>query len=91
MIQRNIIIFEFNSLYQILNEINDYLMFNIMNQNQKNIEQVNLNNSIVLTKLKYKEFLLIMSNTYYKQKNKPTTIIIKSKIKFGAGGRISLL
>ena len=58
MIQRNIIIFEFNSLYQILNEINDYLMFNIMNQNQKNIEQVNLNNSIVLTKLKYKEFLL---------------------------------
>ena len=36
MIQRNIIIFEFNSLYQILNEINDYLMFNIMNQNQKN-------------------------------------------------------
>ena len=58
MIQRNIIIFEFNSLYQILSEINDYLMFNIMNQNQKNIEQVNLNNSIVLTKLKYKEFLL---------------------------------
>ena len=39
MIQRNIIIFEFNSLYQILNEINDYLMFNIMNQNQENIEE----------------------------------------------------
>ena len=58
MIQRNIIIFEFNSLYQILNEINDYLMFNIMNQNQKNIEQANLNNSIILTKFQYKDFLL---------------------------------
>ena len=58
MIQRNIIIFEFNSLYQILNEINDYLMFNIMNQNQKNIEQANLNNSIILTRFQYKDFLL---------------------------------
>ena len=58
MIQRNIIIFEFNSLYQILNEINDYLMFNIMSQNQKNIEQANLNNSIILTKFQYKDFLL---------------------------------
>ena len=58
MIQRNIIIFEFNSLYQILSEINDYLMFNIMNQNQKNIEQANLNNSIILTKFQYKDFLL---------------------------------
>ena len=58
MIQRNIIIFEFNSLYQILNEINDYLMFNIMNQNQENIEQADLNNSIILTKFQYKDFLL---------------------------------
>ena len=58
MIQRNIIIFEFNSLYQILNEINDYLMFNIMNQNQKNIEQANLNSAIILTKFQYKDFLL---------------------------------
>jgi len=58
MIQRNIVIFEFNSLYQILNEINDYLMFNIMNQNQENIEQADLNNSIILTKFQYKDFLL---------------------------------
>ena len=58
MIQRNIVIFDFNSLYQILNEINDYLMFNIMNQNQENIEQADLNNSIILTKFQYKDFLL---------------------------------
>ena len=58
MIQRNIIIFEFNSLYQILNEINDYLMFNIMNQNQENIEEANLNNAIILAKFQSKDFLL---------------------------------
>tara|TARA_Y100001970_G_scaffold288920_1_gene417718 strand:- start:493 stop:1119 length:627 start_codon:yes stop_codon:yes gene_type:complete len=58
MIQRNIIIYEFNSLYQILNEINDYLMFNIMNQNQENIEEANLNNAIILAKFQSKDFLL---------------------------------
>ena len=58
MIQRNIVIFEFNSLYQILNEINDYLMFNIMNQNQENIEEANLNNAIILAKFQSKDFLL---------------------------------
>ena len=47
MIKRNIIIFEFNSLYQILNEINDYLMFEINNRNQKNIEQANLLNNAI--------------------------------------------
>ena len=58
MIQRNIIIFEFNSLYQILNEINDYLMFNIINQSQQNLDQNSLNNEIILTKFQYKDFLL---------------------------------
>ena len=58
MIKRNIIIFKFNSLYQILNEINDYLFFEINNHNQKNIKEANLNNAIILTKFQYKDFLL---------------------------------
>ena len=58
MVKNNIIIFEFNSLYQILNEINDYLMFNIINQNQQSLDQNSLNNEIILTKFQYKDFLL---------------------------------
>ncbi len=57
MIKRNIIIFEFNSLYQILNEINDYLKFEINNHTKKSIDNIKVNNSIILTKLNNKDFL----------------------------------
>ena len=38
MIKRNIIIFEFDSLYQILSEINDFLMLKINSHSQKSID-----------------------------------------------------
>jgi len=56
MVKNNIIIFEFNSLYQILFEIRDHFSFEINNYNIKNIEKANLRNSIILSKITHKDF-----------------------------------
>jgi len=59
MFKHNIIITEFNSLYQILFEINDYLKFNLNKTNLKDINKVDLSRSIILSKFIYKDELIL--------------------------------
>jgi len=58
MFKHNIIITEFNALYQILFEINDYLKFNLNKTNLKDINKVDLASSIILSKFIYKDELI---------------------------------
>ena len=58
MFKHNIIIFEFNPLYILLNEIKDYFMFNLHNYSFKDFNKMNLENSIILSKVIHKEYLL---------------------------------
>ena len=58
MFKRNIIITEFNALYQILFEINDYSKFNLNKTNLKDINKVDLTSSIILSKFIYKDQLM---------------------------------
>jgi hypothetical protein len=58
MFKRNIIITEFNELYQILFEINDYLKFNLSKIYLKDINKTDLTNSILLSKYIYKDELI---------------------------------
>jgi len=58
MIKHNIIITEFDTLYQILFELNDYLKFNLNKVNLKDINRVNITNSIIFSKFCYKNELL---------------------------------
>ena len=57
MFKHNIIITEFNSLYQILFEINDYLKFNLKKISLNDIDKINLTDSIILTKFNFKNQL----------------------------------
>ena len=59
MFKHNIIITEFNALYQILFEINDYLKFNLNKTNLKDINKVDLSRSIILSKFIYKDELIL--------------------------------
>ena len=59
MFKHNIIIIEFNMLYQILFEINDYLKFNLSKTNLKDIDNIDLKSSIILSKYVYKDELII--------------------------------
>jgi DNA-binding response OmpR family regulator len=58
MIKHNIFILEFNSLYQILNEINDYFSFELININLSKLDNLNLSNSIILSKINNKDYLI---------------------------------
>ena len=59
MFKHNIIITEFNALYQILFEINDYSKFNLNKTNLKDINKVDLTSSIILSKFIYKDELIL--------------------------------
>ena len=69
MFKHNIIITEFNALYQILFEINDYSKFNLNKTNLKDINKVDLTSSIILSKFIYKDELIL------KKKINPNKII----------------
>jgi hypothetical protein len=58
MFKHNIIITEFNALYQILFEINDYSKFNLNKTNLKDINKADLTDSIILSKFIYKDELI---------------------------------
>ena len=58
MFKYNIIVTEFNLLYQILFEINDYLKFNLSKTNLKDINKIDISNSIILSKFIYKDELI---------------------------------
>ena len=75
MFKHNIIITEFNTLYQILFEINDYLKFNLSKTNLKDIDNIDLKSSIILSKYVYKDELII------KKKIDPSKIIFFSENK----------
>ena len=69
MFKHNIIITEFNALYQILFEINDYSKFNLSKTKLKDINKVDLTSSIILSKFIYKNELI------FKKKINPNKII----------------
>ena len=58
MIKHNIIVIEFKSLYQILSEIKDNFFFDIKNYSLKNINEVNLSSSLILSKFTNKDHLV---------------------------------
>ena len=58
MFKYSIIVTEFNPLYQILFEINDYLKFNLSKASLKNINKVDLTSSIILSKFTHKDELI---------------------------------
>jgi hypothetical protein len=58
MFKHNIIITEFNELYQILFEINNYLKFNLKKSSLKDIDKIDLTSSVILSKFIYKDQLI---------------------------------
>ena len=69
MFKHNIIITEFDALYQILFEINDYSKFNLSKTTLKDVNKVDLGSSIILSKFIYKDELIL------KKKVDPNKII----------------
>ena len=59
MFKHNIIITEFDALYQILFEINDYSKFNLNKTTLKDVNKVDLGSSIILSKFIYKDELIL--------------------------------
>jgi hypothetical protein len=57
MFKHNIIITEFDILYQILFEINDYLKFNLKKSSLKNIDRFDLNGALILSNFAFKDQL----------------------------------
>ena len=72
MFKHNIIITEFDILYQILFEINDYLKFNLKKSSLKNIDRFDLNGALILSNFAFKDQL-------EKKKIDPNKIIFFSK------------
>ena len=72
MFKHNIIITEFDILYQILFEINDYLKFNLKKSSLKNIDRFDLNGALILSNFAFKDQL-------EKKKIDPNKIILFSK------------
>ncbi|MDC3249560.1 winged helix-turn-helix domain-containing protein [Candidatus Pelagibacter sp.] len=58
MFKHNIIITEFNALYQILFEINDFLKFNLKKTSLNDIDKIDPTSSIILSKFIYKDELI---------------------------------
>ena len=63
MFKHNIIITEFNTLYQILFEINDFLKFNLKKASLNDIDKIDLTGSIILSKFIYKDELIKKINS----------------------------
>ena len=58
MFKHNIIIAEFDILYNILFEINDHLKFDLSKVNLRDINKIDINSSIILSKFIHKDELL---------------------------------
>jgi hypothetical protein len=58
MFKHNIIITEFDTLYNILFEINDHLKFDLSKVNLRDINKIDINSSIILSKFIHKDELL---------------------------------
>ena len=67
MIKYNIIIFESNPLYQILLEIKNIIFFEIKSFNLKDLNKIDLTNSIILSKFIHKDYLLKIRNINQKK------------------------
>ena len=62
MIKNNIIIFKYDSLYQIFLEIKNNFSFEIKNYSSEDLDNKDLTNSIILSKFSHKNFLFKKKN-----------------------------
>ena len=67
MIRYNIIIFESNPLYQILLEIKNNFLFEIKSLTLRDLNKADLTNSIILSKIIHKDYLLKIRNINQKK------------------------
>ena len=67
MTKHNIIIIECNPLYQILLEIKNIIFFEIKSFNLKDLNKIDLTNSIILSKFIHKDYLLKNQNIEQKK------------------------
>ena len=67
MIKHNIIIFESNPLYQILLEIKNNFLFEIKSLTLRDLNKADLTNSIILSKIIHKDYLLKIRNINQKK------------------------
>ena len=67
MIKHNIIIFESNPLYQILLEIKNNFLFEIKSLTLRDLDKADLTNSIILSKIIHKDYLLKIKNINQKK------------------------
>ena len=67
MIKHNIIIFESNPLYQILLEIKNNFSFEIKSLTLRDLNKADLTNSIILSKIIHKDYLLKIRNINQKK------------------------
>ena len=77
MIKNNIVIFKCNSLYQILSEIKSNLSFDIKNFIPDELDKKDLTNSIILSKLIYRDSLHQKKNI---NKNKIIFLLKKGEV-----------
>ena len=79
MIKYNIILVEFNPLYQILFEIKNNFLFEMKNFILKDLNNVDLTNSIILSKFIHKDYLLKNKNI----EQKKIIFLLKKNENFG--------
>ena len=88
MIKNSIIIFKYDSLYQIFIEIKNNFSFEIKNYSSEDLDNKDLTNSIILSKFSYKDFLLKKKNINEKKiifllkKNEDPSTFVKNQYIF---------
>ena len=88
MIKNSIIIFKYDSLYQIFIEIKNNFSFEIKNYSSEDLDSKDLTNSIILSKFSYKDFLLKKKNINEKKiifllkKNEDSSTFVKNQYIF---------
>ena len=88
MIKNSIIIFKYDSLYQIFIEIKNNFSFEIKNYTSEDLDNKDLTNSIILSKFSYKDFLLKKKNINEKKiifllkKNEDPSTFVKNQYIF---------
>ena len=88
MIKNSIIIFKYDSLYQIFTEIKNNFSFEIKNYSSEDLDNKDLSNSIILSKFSYKDFLFKKRNINEKKiifllkKNEDSSIFNKNQYIF---------
>ena len=88
MIKNSIIIFKYDSLYQIFIEIKNNFSFEIKNYSSEDLDSKDLTNSIILSKFSYKDFLLKKKNINEKKiifllkKNEDPSTFVKNQYIF---------